>query len=106
MYYQHFSNGFQVVRAPIGITINSLPSSRYKFNHVGVDYFYSHGQFYRSLGGGYQVVHAPIGARISQLPVHAERFEWSSTIYYASDEAFFKEIYDDYGKISYEIIQM
>ena len=106
MYYRPYNNSFQVVRAPIGITVNSIPNNRYKFLHGGVDYFYSHGEFYRSIGNKYQVVHAPIGARFSQLPPHAERFEWSSNIYYASDEAFFKEIYDEYGGVAYEIVQM
>ena len=106
MYYRPYNNSFQVVRAPIGISVNSLPSSRYKFLHGGHDYFYSHGAFYRTFGNQYRVVHAPIGARLTQLPLHAERFEWNSNVYHASDEAFFVETYDDFGNVSYEVVAM
>ena len=65
LYYRSYNNRFRVVSAPIGIVVNSIPSSRHRFIHGGIDYFYSHGTYYRSIGNRYQVVRPPIGARFS-----------------------------------------
>ena len=106
MYYRPYNNSFRVVHPPIGISVKSLPSSRYQFRHGGHDYFYSHGGFYRAYGNQYTVVRAPIGAIFKQLPTNAKRFEWNSNVYYASNDAYFQKIYDEYGDIAYEVVEM
>ena len=93
-------------RVGYGTRYKYTPSLSSTIRYGNHNYRYYKGMYYKSYNNGFQVVHAPIGARLPHLPTHAERFEWNSNVYYASDKTFFKKIFDDYGNVVYEIVEM
>ncbi len=64
-YYQKNRNGFNVVTAPVGITIKKLPSGAQSVK-IGTDVYYNYyGVYYKKSRNGYVVIERPRGIKIT-----------------------------------------
>jgi len=77
-------SGYQVVAAPLGAIVQSLPPGASTVYANEFSYYYFNGTFYQNApqGGGYQVVPAPIGAVVNSVPAGATQTTINGSDYF------------------------
>jgi Family of unknown function (DUF6515) len=102
-YYLPANGGYNVIPAPIGAVIGSLPDG-YETTMVGNDtFYYFGGAFYVAVDQGYQVVAAPPGAVITQLPVGAVDQNINGQDVLAYNNVYYSPISEN-GQDAYEVV--
>jgi hypothetical protein len=105
VYYAPASGGYDVVAAPIGATVSSLPPG-YETVMVGDDYYYYYGgTFYINTGQNYQVVDAPPGAVVSEVPDGATEQDVNGETYLVYNNTYYEPVSSD-GQDAYQVVQM
>jgi hypothetical protein len=102
-FYLPQNGGYDVVAAPIGAIVASLPPGYETPVVDGVTYYYFAGVFYTSTGQGYQVVAAPPGAVIVQLPDGAVDQQVDGQDFLVYNNTFYEPISQD-GQDAYEVV--
>lgn len=103
VYYQPANGGYDVVPAPIGAVVGSLPDG-YETTMVGNDtFYYFGGAFYVQTDQGYQVVAAPPGAVITQLPTGAVDQQINGQDLLVYNNVYYSPISEN-GQDAYEVV--
>ncbi len=102
-FYLPQNGGYDVVPAPIGALVASLPPGYESPVVDGVTYYYFGGVFYTYTGQGYQVVVAPPGAVIYQLPEGATDQQIDGQDFLVYNNTFYEPISQD-GQDAYEVV--
>jgi hypothetical protein len=103
VYYLPANGGYDVVPAPIGAVVGSLPDG-YETTMVGNDtFYYFGGAFYVATDQGYQVVAAPPGAVITQLPTGAVDQQINGQDLLVYNNVYYSPISEN-GQDAYEVV--
>jgi hypothetical protein len=105
VYYEPYNGGYNVVAAPVGAIVASLPPG-YETVQVGDDTFlYYGGTFYVQTDQGYQVVVAPDGAVVSEIPDGATQQDVNGQTYLIYNNTYFLPVSSD-GQDAYQVVVM
>jgi hypothetical protein len=106
VWYQPYNGGYQVVSAPVGGTITTLPPSAQTVvvNETVNNYYYG-GDFYEKNEKGYSVVPATAGTIVPHLPEGGKEVKVGDQTYVQFGEVFYQPIQVD-GKNMYEIVEV
>jgi hypothetical protein len=102
-FYLPQNGGYDVVAAPIGADVASLPPGYETPVVDGVTYYYFAGVFYALTGQGYQVIAAPPGAVIYQLPDGAADQQAGGQDFLVYNNTWYEPISQD-GQDAYEVV--
>jgi hypothetical protein len=103
-FYLPQNGGYDVVAAPLGAIVTSLPPGyETPVASDGQTYYYYAGVFYVQTGQGYQVVAAPPGAVIDNLPQGAVDQQVNGEDFLVYNNTFFEPISQD-GQDAYEVV--
>jgi len=103
-FYRPYGSVYQVVPAPFGIQISTLPYGYMSF-YIGPNpYYYFNGIFYKPHANQYEVVAPPLGAVVNKLPSGAEVRVIDGQKYYEQNGTFYKEEVDQNNKLSYRMV--
>src|SRR5580692_1545227 len=102
-FYLPQNGGYDVVAAPIGAMVASLPPGYETPVVDGVTYYYFAGVFYALTGQGYLVVPAPPGAVIMQLPDGAVDQQADGQDFLVYNNTWYEPISQD-GQDAYEVV--
>jgi len=102
---QNGQKGYEVVSAPIGARVPTLPDGSVEVAVTGKTYYYYAGTFYfpDTDGEHYVVVQAPVGAVIPYLPDGYRKESLSDITYYVYGGIYFQPRTVS-GEISYEVV--
>lgn len=110
-YYRPYQGGYTVVRPPIGIHVNILPTGFSTLILGGIPYYYLNDIYYIQLHPNiYQVVEKPADTIIcdqhfefiSQLPDGTELIEINGKKFYRVNDIYYEKITSENGEISYK----
>jgi len=104
VYYRLDKNKYQVVPAPVGHKIKTLPTGTYQFSLDGATYFYYYGTYYIPVAGQYEVVQPPIGATVESIPQGYEKLEIEGQTYYILNEVQYKAVIRN-NEVWYQVIK-
>ncbi len=106
VWYQPYNGGYQVVSAPVGGTITTLPPNAQTVvvNETVNNYYYG-GDFYEKTEKGYSVVPATAGTIVPHLPEGGKEVKVGDQTYVQFGEVFYQPIQVD-GKNMYEIVEV
>ena len=105
-YYIKTENGYEVVQAPVGATVNSIPESAQQVQVTENTYNYYYGGAYYEKGAeGYTVVPATAGTIVPHLPEGGEEVKVGDRTYVKFGETYYQPIQVD-GKDMYEIVEV
>lgn len=105
VFYQHSNRGYEVVAAPLGAIVPSLPDDCYEFIVEDTPYFYYAGVFFTEVENGFQVVQAPIGAIVSMLPPGAVEVKIEGRIYFYINDTYYQPINTEDGP-AYQVVDI
>ncbi|MGX5818907.1 DUF6515 family protein [Chitinophaga lutea] len=104
VYYSQQSNGqYQVVPAPVGAVVSSLPSGYSVSNVDGESYYYYNGAYYTKSGSSYTVVSPPEGAVVGKLPEGAKEVTIDGQKYVEYNGTYYQPVQQN-GQNSYEVV--
>ena len=105
-YYVKTEDGYEVVQAPVGATVDEIPKSAEKveINETTNNYYYG-GAFYEKNAEGYTVVPAVAGTIVPHLPEGGEEVKVGDQTYVVFGETYYQPIQVD-GKDMYEIVEV
>ncbi len=105
-YYIKTDNGYEVVQAPVGATVNSIPDTAEKVQVTENTYnYYYGGAYYEKDAEGYTVVPATAGTIVPHLPEGGEEVKVGDRNYVKFGETYYQPIQVD-GKDMYEIVEV
>ena len=106
VFYIKSGDGYTVIQAPIGVTVESLPKEavKVKVNDSDVNYYYG-GAFYEKSDKGYTVVPPTAGTIVPNLPEGGEETKIGDVTYVVFGETYYQPIEVD-GKDMYEIVEV
>ena len=106
VWYQPYNGGYQVVSAPVGGTITTLPPSAQTVvvNETVNNYYYG-GDFYEKSEKGYSVVPATAGTIVPHLPEGGKEVKVGDQTYVQFGEIYYQPIQVD-SKDMYEIVEV
>ena len=106
VWYQPYNGGYQVVSAPVGGTITTLPPNAQTVvvNETVNNYYYG-GDFYEKTEKGYSVVPATAGTIVPHLPEGGKEVKVGDQTYVQFGEIYYQPIQVD-GKDMYEIVEV
>ena len=106
VWYQPYNGGYQVVSAPVGGTITTLPPNAQTdvVNETVNNYYYG-GDFYEKSEKGYSVVPATAGTIVPHLPEGGKEVKVGDQTYVQFGEIYYQPIQVD-GKDMYEIVEV
>ena len=105
-YYLKTADGFEVVQAPVGATVESIPETAEKVEVTENTYNYYYGGAYYEKGAeGYTVVPATAGTIVPHLPEGGEEVKVGDRNYVKFGETYYQPIQVD-GKNMYEIVEV
>jgi hypothetical protein len=106
VWYQPYNGGYQVVSAPVGGTITTLPPNAQTVvvNETVNNYYYG-GDFYEKTEKGYSVVPATAGTIVPNLPEGGKEVKVGDQTYVQFGEIFYQPIQVE-GKNMYEIVEV
>lgn len=105
-YYIKTENGYEVVQAPVGVTVNSIPDTAEKVQVTENTYnYYYGGAYYEKNAEGYTVVPATAGTIVPHLPEGGEEVKVGDRNYVKFGETYYQPIQVD-GKDMYEIVEV
>ncbi|MCK9173346.1 MAG: SH3 domain-containing protein [Desulfuromonas thiophila] len=67
-FYRPLHHGYRVVRPPVGLVVNWLPTGYVMLNVAGLNYAYYDGIYYQPMASGYRVVEAPMTTLVTPTP--------------------------------------
>jgi hypothetical protein len=102
-FYLPQNGGYDVVPAPIGALVATIPQGYETPVVDGTTYYYFAGVFYVYTGQGYQVVAAPPGAVIYQLPDGATDQQVDGQDFLVYNNTWYAPIEQD-GQDAYEVV--
>ncbi len=105
-YYLKTEDGFEVVQAPVGATVNDIPDTAQKVEVTENTYnYYYGGAYYEKNAEGYTVVPATAGTIVPNLPEGGEEVKVGDRTYVKFGETYYQPIQVD-GKDMYEIVEV
>lgn len=107
VYYAPASNGYQVVPAPIGAVVNTLPEG-YATIPVsgGGSYFYYGGDYYvQTVANSYRVVDPPMGVVVTNLPDGAQETTVEGNRYMVYNGTYYQPVTEN-GQNGYEVVDV
>ena len=96
--------GYEVVQAPEGVEITTLPTGYTTTIAGNMKYYYHGGVFYVQTETGYKVAAAPIGAIVYKLPEGGEEVDLQGNKLIKYGGAYFQPILHD-GQDAYEVVK-
>jgi len=104
IYYRSEDGKYQVVAAPVGYRVKTLPKGSSQFTVDGVPYFYYFGTYYTPSEGQYEVVEPPVGAMVESIPQGYEKLEIQGQTYYILNGVQYKAVMQD-NEVWYQVIK-
>ena len=104
IYYKYDDNKYQVVPAPIGHMVKTLPKGSTQFSLDGATYFYYFGSFYIPQDGQFMVVQPPIGAEVDSIPDGYEKVMIDGQTYFTLNGVQYKAILRN-NAVWYQVIK-
>lgn len=106
VWYQPYNGGYQVISAPVGATITTLPTNTQTVvvNETVNNYYYG-GTFYEKNEKGYTVVPPTAGTIVPHLPEGGKEVKVGDQTYVQFGEIYYQPIQVD-GKNMYEIVEV
>ena len=118
VWYQPYNGGYQVIAAPVGGTITTLPPGSQTINNSNsnntttnsnnttvVNNYYYGGTYYEKSSGGYTVVPPTAGMVVENLPEGGEETKIGDVTYVKVGETYYQPIDQD-GKNMYEVVEI
>lgn len=105
VYYEPYNGGYNVVAAPIGAMVATIPPGSETVQVGDQTYIYYGGTFYVQGDEGYQVVAAPDGAIVSEIPDGATSQTIDGQTYLVYNNTYFLPISSD-GQDAYQVVVM
>ena len=105
VFYAPYNNGYQVVPAPPGAYVPSIPEGFQQLSVGGQAYYYFGGAFYVLNGNQYEVVQAPAGGVVYNLPQGAVVTQIDSYDYVVFNDTYYQPIQIN-GQNAYEVVEM
>ena len=105
-YYIKTENGYEVVQAPVGATVEKIPDTAQQVEVTENTYnYYYGGAYYEKSAEGYTVVPATAGTIVPNLPEGGEEVKVGDRTYVKFGETYYQPIQVD-GKNMYEIVEV
>ena len=105
-YYVKTEDGYEVVQAPVGATVESIPENSEKVQVTENTYnYYYGGAYYEKNAEGYTVVPATAGTIVPHLPEGGEEVKIGDVTYVQFGETYYQPIQVD-GQDMYEIVEV
>lgn len=104
IYYKYDDNKYQVVPAPIGHKVKTLPKGSTQFSLDGTTYFYYFGSYYVPQDGQYMVVEPPIGAEVDSIPDGYEKVMIDGQTYFTLNGVQYKAVLR-HNAVWYQVIK-
>jgi hypothetical protein len=106
VYYVKKDGGYEVIQAPVGATVESLPkeTEKVKVDETTDNYYYG-GAYYEKSEMGYTVVPAVAGTIVPHLPEGGEEVKIGDVTYVQFGETYYQPIQVD-GQDMYEIVEV
>src|SRR5665213_597484 len=102
VFYAPYNNGYQVVPAPSGAFVPSIPDGFQQLSVGGQDYYYFGGAFFIQNGNNYEVVPAPAGGVVYNLPQGSSVVQVDSYNYVEYNDTYYQPIQIN-GQNAYEV---
>lgn len=103
VWYSPSNGGYQAVPAPVGGTVNNIPSGAETVNTGTVNNYYYGGTYYQKEGSSYKVVAPTAGALVDNLPEGGEEVTVGDAKYVKFGETYYQPVKVD-GKDKYEVV--
>ncbi len=106
MYYVAENDGYTVVQAPVGATVQTLPkeAETVAVTETTNNYYYG-GAYYEKDANGYTVVPATAGTIVPSLPEGSEEIKIRDQTYVQFRDTYYQPVQVD-GKDMYEIVEV
>ena len=106
VYYTKTDGGYEVIQAPVGATVETLPkeTETVKVDETTNNYYYG-GAYYEKSEMGYTVVPATAGTIVPHLPEGGEEVKIGEVTYVQFGETYYQPIQVD-GQDMYEIVEV
>ncbi|WP_317045224.1 DUF6515 family protein [Formosa algae] len=106
VYYVAENDGYTVVQAPVGATVQTLPkeATTVEVNETTNNYYYG-GAYYEKDANGYTVVPATAGTIVPSLPEGGEETKIGDQTYVQFGDTYYQPVQVD-GKDMYEIVEV
>jgi len=105
VWYTPTSGGYTAVPAPVGGTVNNIPSGAETVNTGTVNNYYYGGTYYEKDGSTYKVVAPTAGTLVDNLPEGGEEVTIGDVKYVKFGETYYQPVQVD-GKNKYEVVQV
>ena len=102
--YKYDDNKYQVVAAPIGHKVKTVPKGSLQFTLDGVTFYYYFGSFYTPVNGQFEVVQPPLGAEVDSIPEGYDKVVIDGQTYYTLNGVQYKAVIRD-NAIWYQVIK-
>ncbi len=102
IWYLPSGSQYQVVAAPVGAAVTTLPSGAAA---VGDDEYYYAGAYYQKASGGYTVVAPRAGTVVDNLPPGGEEVTVGDRTYVRFGETYYQPIAEN-GQSKYEVVEI
>jgi hypothetical protein len=103
VWYSSTSGGYTAVPAPVGGTVNNIPSGAETVNTGTVNNYYYGGTYYEKDGSTYKVVAPEAGTLVDNLPEGGEEVTIGDNKYVKFGETYYQPVQVD-GKDKYEVV--
>lgn len=104
IYFRQDDDKYQVVPAPIGHKVKTLPKGSMKFSIEGTQYYYYYGTYYTPVDGQYEVVQPPVGAEVDSIPNGYDKVMVDGQTYFTLNGVQYKAVLRD-NVIWYRVIK-
>jgi hypothetical protein len=105
VWYAPTEGGYTVVQAPVGGTVQSMPSGAQPVSVNNTTNYYYGGAYYEKSANGYTVVAPPAGAVVDNLPDGAQAVQMGSQTFYKLGETYYQPVIID-GQNKFEVVQV
>lgn len=105
VWYAPSNGGYQVVPAPVGGTVNSIPGGAQTVNTGTVNNYYYGGTYYEKEGSSYKVVPPTAGTLVDNLPEGGKEVTVGDVKYIKFGETYYQPVQVD-GKNKYEVVMV
>ncbi|ABQ05235.1 hypothetical protein Fjoh_2207 [Flavobacterium johnsoniae UW101] len=105
VWYTSTNGGYTAVPAPVGGTVNNIPSGAETVNTGTVNNYYYGGTYYEKDGEKYTVVAPTAGTIVENLPEGGEEVTIGDAKYVKFGETYYQPVKID-GKDKYEVVQV
>lgn len=103
VWYAPSNGGYTAVPAPVGGTVNNIPSGAETVNTGTVNNYYYGGTYYEKDGSSYKVVPPTAGTLVDNLPEGGEEVTIGDVKYVKFGETYYQPVQVD-GKSKYEVV--